>query len=329
MKGEGSYEVTPETGDEMAVITLKNKGYSLQALKVNEGGDILAGAVFALYKQVDAASGAVKVKDQNPMSGYEALTTGSDGLIPKITSALPPGVYYLSERTPPSGYKKLAGDLVFTVSIAGTVTIPAHVDSDDPDSVVILNNLEGSGVSSWISSSEKDGHVTYTVTIPNETAGVPVKIIKTDQAAAALEGAVFSISGDGIEDEDNLVSSIAQGEEDAVIYSNSALPIGSYTLTETDTPDGYIAPEAPFTINVANTESGIQVTASMGETAIEYPDVYYDREAGVWVIRIRNQMGVELPHTGGTGTGLYYILGSLLVLLAGGAMLLRRKGITG
>ena len=107
----GSYEITQAQGGEMAVVTLKDKGFSLQAVKVDaDNENLLEGAVFALYKQVEAAGG--KVRDQRPIPGYEALTTESDGVIPEITSALKEGVYYLSEVTSPSGYKALGGEVL-------------------------------------------------------------------------------------------------------------------------------------------------------------------------------------------------------------------------
>ena len=61
------------------------------------------------------------------MTGFDSLTSDENGIIPKITSSLPPGTYYLSEVTPPFGYKKLAGDLVFTISPEGHVEIPDSV----------------------------------------------------------------------------------------------------------------------------------------------------------------------------------------------------------
>ena len=55
---DGSFIVTtPQTGDEMTAITFKDKGFSLQALKVNEDEQHLQGSVFALYRQVNTASG--------------------------------------------------------------------------------------------------------------------------------------------------------------------------------------------------------------------------------------------------------------------------------
>ena len=146
----------------MATVTLKNKGFSLQALKVakNSQGDatdkVLENARFALYRQVSTISGMVK--DQNPMEGYEALTTGADGIIPKITSALPPGTYYLTETNPPDGCKPLEGDLVFTISADGVVSIPSRVTSADPQDLIILNNLPDIGADEWISQEEEDGN---------------------------------------------------------------------------------------------------------------------------------------------------------------------------
>ena len=321
---DGSFIVsTPQTGDEMTAITFKDKGFSLQALKVNEDEQHLQGAVFALYRQVNTASGLVK--DQNPMVGYEELTTGEDGVIPKITSALPAGSYYLSEVSPPGGYKKLGGDLVLTIGSQGTVTIPLNIHTGDPSTLVILNNLEGSNCDEWLSSSTEEGNTTYTIKIPNEYAGVPVRIVKKDQTGKALEGAVFSISGEGI-DETGLISKI-DASGDAVIYTNQALSIGTYTLTETGTPKGYYPLEGPMTIKVEKTGNDIEVKAVIGGKEISYPDVIKDHTTGVWTIKVTNQSGTVLPATGGSGTGLFMIAGLILTAGAGILLLLRRAKI--
>ena len=321
---DGSFIVTtPQTGDEMTAITFKDKGFSLQALKVNEDEQHLQGSVFALYRQVNTASGLVR--DQNPMEGYEELTTGEDGVIPKITSALPAGSYYLSEVSPPGGYKKLGGDLVFTIGIQGTVTIPLNIHTGDPSTLVILNNLEGSKVDEWLSSSTEEGNTTYTILIPNEYDGVPVRIVKKDQTGKALEEAVFSISGEGI-DETGLISKI-DASGDAVIYTNQALSIGTYTLTETGAPKGYYPLEGPMTIEVEKTGNDIEVKAFIGGKEISYPDVIKDHTTGVWTIKVTNQSGTVLPATGGSGTGLFMIAGLILTAGAGILLLLRRAKI--
>ena len=340
---EGTWEITPATDpatdNEIAEITFKNKGFSLQALKVMKdasGGPAaekrLEGAVFALYRQVETISGFVR--DQHPMHGYEALTTGADGVIPQITSALPAGSYYLSEVNPPAGYSKIQGDLVFTISTEGIVEIPASVETADPASLIILNNLTDPDVQSWISQTESEGHVTYTILIPNESAGVPVRLIKTDQEGHLLEGAVFTFSGETLPETITCTSernTMVIGEntvEEALIYENETLPIGIYTLTETGPPSGFIPPEGPVTIEVKNIETGIIVTAMVnGQTnasaRTERIDVNHP-EYG-WRVIIMNTTGYELPSTGGPGTRLFYILGCTIIIVAGLVMKAMRK----
>ena len=221
---------------------------------------------------------------------------------------------------------------MFTVSKAGVVEIPSHVSSSDPSSLIILNNKEASTVTNWIASEEKEGHVTYTITIPNEVAGVPVKILKVDQSGNPLAGAEFSLSGNGIS-EVGLVSTIRDisvpGEESTVteslIYENMTLPIGNYTLKETGTPAGYDTLEGDVTISVQSTSTGIEVTAKIGDTAIEYPKVAKDPSTGEWIVEITNQSGVVLPYTGGPGTKFIYLLGAFLTILAGAGLVIMKR----
>ena len=143
--------------------------------------------------------------------------------------------------------------------------------------------MEGSTVTDWISSSEDEGNMTYTIKIPNELAGVPVKNLKVDQSRKPVAGAKFSLTGNGIH-EDNLISTLREidvpGDDgstvtvtEALIYENSTLPVGTYTMTETGTPGGYNTLEGDVTISVQNTSTGIVVTAKIGDTEILYPRV--------------------------------------------------------
>ena len=336
----GTFEVSKATATEMAEITLKNKGFSLQAIKVDKdmadqstGDGALEGAVFALYRQIATVSGLVK--DQKPYSGYEELSTGTDGIIPRITSALLPGTYYLSEVSPPGGYKSLTGDLVFTITDAGTVEIPTNISTADPSTLIIMNNLPDLGVESWISSAESDGHTTFTIRIPNEKAGVPVTIVKTDQSGSLLEDASFTFEGGTLPDEISCISqktAVKYGDktiEEALIYQNPALEVGEYTLTEVSAPDGYYPLEGPVTISVENQGSGINVLAKINgqkstKARAERIDVNHP-EYG-WRVTIMNSAGYALPSTGGPGTRIFNILGMMLMVLAGtGMFVMKRK----
>jgi LPXTG-motif cell wall-anchored protein len=136
---------------------------------------------------------------------------------------------------------------------------------------------------------------------------------------------VFSISGEGI-DETGLISKI-DASGDAVIYTNQALSIGTYTLTETGAPKGYYPLEGPMTIEVEKTGNDIEVKAFIGGKEISYPDVIKDHTTGVWTIKVTNQSGTVLPATGGSGTGLFMIAGLILTAGAGILLLLQRAKI--
>ena len=360
---EDSYEVTQETADQMAFVVFKNKGFSLKAVKIEKaagsddstaGGNngdggtnagtgssgaegiesekTLGGAVFALYRQLETVSGLVK--DPNPLHGYEELTTGTNGVIPKITSALPADTYYLSEVTPPSGYKELGGDLVFTISPEGVVEIPSHVESADTD-LVILNNSSLYDTDDWLSRRETDGHVSYTIQIPNELAGVPVRIVKTNQTGQLLENAFFTLSGEMLPDTVECKSvkvTVTFDEktvEEALLYENSAMPAGTYELTETAAPAGYNTLDGKVEIVIKKVETGLIVTATVnGEESsfahAERIDVNHP-EYG-WRVTVINSAGYELPSTGGEGTRHFTILGFILIAGAG-LLLLRRRSV--
>jgi len=96
---------------------------------------------------------------------------------------------------------------------------------------------------------------------------------------------------------------------------------GDYKLVETRTPDGYVkltAVEVDFTVVY-----GVITPAITVDDAIVVGYEPATSEDGP-VVTIANTPGVSLPHTGGPGTTLVYVLGSLLTLLAL-ALLIRRR----
>jgi len=146
-------------------------------------------------------------------------------------------------------------------------------------------------------------------------------------------GAVFTTTSDGI-------------------ITFTGLDAGNYWLKELDAPDGYMKDTAvhPVVIsatyeekNITEDVDGMSVTyqtsvlkdytvtidghATKYEfnnegTTIEDPvikDITTDED------RIKNFKGQELPSTGGIGTTLFYIIGSLLVLGAGILLVTRRR----
>ena len=83
------------------------------------------------------------------------------------------------------------------------------------------------------------------------------------------------------------------------------LSAGTYTITEIKAPDGYNLLDEPLTVTITWT--------APKEGSTECTWTYSDPAVGN-TVTIVNQAGTELPETGGIGTTMFYIIGSILVL---------------
>lgn len=280
----------------------------------NGTGFPLGGVTFALHREVTVDN--VTSMDLTPMAGYENLVSAEGtGLVPLVDQNLHDSrqtrSFYLVEKDAPDGYRLLSEHVRFTIAPTGLVTLRDHSmasldEQIDPDT----------------------GLLTYTITVNNVTTGAALRILKVDQSDRPLEGAQFTLTGDGIEDRNDLVSAIPVGGTDAVIYINGDMPAGTYILTETATIEGYILPEHPIIITITDEAGtgagGMRVTATVNGVEIPYPKLAQNPATGEWTLKVTNQTGYELPSTGGTGTGFIYILGATLAMI-GGAGLLRKR----
>lgn len=308
---DGFYTPTPATESSMARITVKNRTVKeLKVVKVGVEGETrtpLNGVHFALYDQVRDSEGNVRPA-YNPKSGYDDIVTSSDGVLEDINMSLGTGTYYLREKAAPSGYKKLAEDLCFTIGRNGTVTI---------------NNA---GYANWLTWETSDsGEVSYRIEIENEPLGITVR--KTDEDGKSLPGSKFVLCRKN--DEDKFVPVTDYGLEEGVINLTDKADItftgmtnGIYKLSESDAPPGYVI----LTKDVWFTVSNGSVTLIDEDGAEKtYSDVsLLDNNT---TIAVKNTPGTSLPNAGGPGTRLFYIFGSILT--AGCAILLiarRRVG---
>ena len=96
---------------------------------------------------------------------------------------------------------------------------------------------------------------------------------------------------------------------------------GDYTIAELVAPNGYNLLKDPITITItanATLESCIW-TVKNGETGLTAGADH------LFAFNVENNSGTELPSTGGTGTTIFYILGSLLVVVAGVVLVTRKR----
>lgn len=160
-----------------------------------------------------------------------------------------------------------------------------------------------------------------------------IDVNKVDEKNEPLTGAEFTL--------EKLVGTewveLETVKNDAgTVFTFNGLDDGTYRLTETATPAGYNSIQ-PITFEVkashvatddAMTDfdytgrTGILTnltgeTASGSLTAIE---ITFDKATGVGSSNIENKSGAQLPETGGIGTTLFYLFGSIMA--AGSALIL-------
>ena len=90
---------------------------------------------------------------------------------------------------------------------------------------------------------------------------------------------------------------------------------GSYVLTEVETPPGYIKTIQNVEFSVDKVGGITDQNNTLNEGKVTYLDKQY---------KIQNEPGKELPNTGGSGTNIFYLLGIMLISIAGTGLLMRK-----
>ena len=119
-----------------------------------------------------------------------------------------------------------------------------------------------------------------------------------------------------------------QGTTDASGYLKfNELGAGNYTIREITAPTGYnlITDPIEFTIGFTAPTSVIDGTeeCSWSKSGTDANDVTYAN--GVFSITVENAQGATLPSTGGIGTTIFYVAGSILVLAAAILLITKRR----
>ena len=172
------------------------------------------------------------------------------------------------------------------------------------------------------SSTEWDETKTYTFKFD---------IIKTDSNGKVLNGAKFELydaqtegkkialvkESDGVYRVATATEKNAEGFTPAVIEAGKVTVKGldadtTYWLEETEAPAGYNKLSGRVKVEIKNSN----LTTTM------HGDTWQENNGGVHII---NKTGAELPSTGGMGTTIFYIIGSVLVLAAVVLLIVRKR----
>ena len=184
-----------------------------------------------------------------------------------------------------------------------------------------------------------------TVSFTNNKNLVDINIEKNDGRGSGLAGAVFqlkSVSSNGMAE--SLATEIGGIEGIGTVTKQvdgtnktfesafettdgvkklSKLPDGTYRLYEVLIPDGYICTFRYIQFSIENRVMKNVTTDAGDSDKLQYTAAEGNNLA---LLKITNEAGAELPNSGGSGTCLYTILGTVLIAFAG-ILLVRRQRI--
>jgi LPXTG-motif cell wall-anchored protein len=92
-------------------------------------------------------------------------------------------------------------------------------------------------------------------------------------------------------------------------------------LTETKAPDGYNTIDPiDFNISYDLSSTGTSVIFKSSWTAMQDPD-----NDNVIEFSVINYPGSAMPHTGGIGTTIFYVVGTVMILCAGVLLITKKR----
>ncbi|SEI72718.1 LPXTG-motif cell wall anchor domain-containing protein/fimbrial isopeptide formation D2 domain-containing protein [Streptococcus sp. 45] len=151
-------------------------------------------------------------------------------------------------------------------------------------------------------------------------------INKLNENNEALKGAGFTLYKKDKDGNWNTVKAISAGE--VTRFEFKGLDAGNYKLEETTTPDGYntIKP-IEFTINAEYDvkSDDPQLTKLSGDVTSGVAEFDANKADGSLTAGIVNRKGSLLPSTGGMGTTILYVVGSILVLVAAILLITKKR----
>lgn len=118
---KGVMALVPEADATAFDVTLDTNN-NIKGFYAAGSNEPLARAEFDLYRGTKQPDGSY-LQNYYPISGYEALVSGADGVIPKIDETLPSGRYFLREKRSPNGYERFVDAIEFNISELGEVEL--------------------------------------------------------------------------------------------------------------------------------------------------------------------------------------------------------------
>lgn len=215
-----------------------------------------------------------------------------------------------------------------TVTITYTAVVTEQADIDgagNTNQVTLTWTTEGADQPGPGKIEENETIFTYAIALKkvnNKGVALPGAVFEFPfyvQSTADTDGA-YIYAGDTAKD--GLTNQIKTPESGVIVVKG--VKTGSYEITEFKAPDGYNKLTTPVIVNAAKTsETTTSKTVYLDENGKETNETTNTTKVEVNIANIAatavvvvNKAGTELPSTGGMGTTIFYILGSILVVAA-------------
>ena len=126
---------------------------------------------------------------------------------------------------------------------------------------------------------------------------------------------------ESVQEAKNVAFQVVTGSDG--IIKLTGLKEGTYTFTEIQAPDGYNLLENPITVTITSNIDRTDKTATFAWSATNAQET--ETGSGKFTFTVENGQGNTLPETGGMGTTILYIGGSILVLAAAILLITKRR----
>lgn len=245
----------------------------------------------------DSTSGTLKSASDSMISGYKITTSESDGTTTvEARIQLKPGEKFTLDSLP------IGTTYTFVENSKDGYTFGKIVDSNEKAQI-----FEDEATITATTAANQNDSVTYT----NIATTYSINLVKTDDSDHNLAGAEFTLkkgSGTDLSEAYKMDGTVVnQLDTGTTAISIGDLPSGTYTLTETKAPSGYVKLSSPvtFTVSRGNGKNGV-TSESKGTT------VTFDESTNTYQIKVGDAKLYSLPDTGGAGIFWNVIIGTLM-----------------
>lgn len=231
------------------------------------------------------------------------------------------------------------------VNYEATLTSTTNINKADKNTVSIRPNVDnGTEKEPWEDEWNDSAEIT--------TYAAALKKVDGAQNGPVLDGAKFKVKGLTVTETEAGVYTVVSYDpsetatlgtemttKDGMLYIVGLASGVTLTVTETEAPAGYNKLTETFTISPQVLTKQLYSTSGyekydkdgnlierVATSTTDYTEVTKNlNELDAAAYQVINNKGIELPSTGGMGTKLFYVLGTVLVLGAGILLITKRR----